>query len=321
MKNQNYIISIPEPCQEDWNSMIPDPNGKFCKSCNKSVIDFTNKTDIEIHEIMMEHKDKKVCGHLKTSQVNRPLALIIPYHHLPQNLSPTRAFAMALFIVFGAFLFSCTNHQNQKIDEIIVSEPESSKEMVLGGMDLSPSTEQQDTVEKIETQTTTISCSSVSVELSYVDGGVEYTESPMIDSLSEVMVESFNISSICTVSGGMAYTPVTLDEESYRSDNEMDSTLINEKSLNTKDDLKLMAFPNPSTGNINISYEFTKRGNVQLDVYDIKGVLVKTLVSQQNQYEGKYIIPTDLSDLVNGIYICRLNINGIENTTKLIIAK
>lgn len=319
MKNQNYIISIPEPCHEDWNSMIPDSNGKFCKSCNKSVIDFTNKTDIEIHEIMMENKDKKVCGHLKTSQVNRPLALIIPYHHLPQNLSPVRAFAVALFIVFGTFLFSCTNEHHQKIDEIIVSEPESSKGMMM--IDLAPISEQQDTVEKIETQTTTISCSAVSGELSYVDGGVEYIESPMIDSLKEVMVESFNISSICTVSGGMAYTQVTLDEESYRSNNEMDSTLINEKSLNTKDDLKLIAFPNPSAGNINISYEFKKRGNVQLDVYDIKGVLVKTLVSQQNQYEGKYIIPTDLSDLVNGIYICRLNINGIENTTKLIIAK
>lgn len=321
MKNQNYIISIPEPCHEDWNSMVPDENGKFCNSCSKSVIDFTNKTDAEIHEIMMKNKDKKVCGHLKTSQVNRPLVLIIPYHHLPQNLSPGRAFAVALFIVFGTFLFSCTNEHHQKIDEIKVSEPESSKVMMLGDMALSPSTEQKNTVEKTETQSTTISCSKVSGGLSFVGGDMEYTESPMIDSLTEVIVEAVNGSNSPIVLGGMAYTTVAPDKESYRSDNEIDSTLINENRLNAKDDLKLIAFPSPSTGNINISYEFTKRGNVQLDVYDIKGVLVKTIVSQQNQYEGKYIIPTDLSDLVNGIYICRLNVNGIENTTKLIIAK
>ena len=122
MKPLNYIISIPEPCNEDWNSMMPDANGKFCNSCSKSVIDFTNKTDSEIHTMMMERKDEKVCGHFKKTQINRPLALTIPFHTLPRNLSPTRAFALALFIVFGTFLFSCTNEHDQKISEIKLTE-------------------------------------------------------------------------------------------------------------------------------------------------------------------------------------------------------
>ena len=45
MKDQNIIIRIPEPCHEDWNKMTPDTNGKFCGSCQKSVFDFSNKTD------------------------------------------------------------------------------------------------------------------------------------------------------------------------------------------------------------------------------------------------------------------------------------
>ena len=118
MQPLNYIISIPEPCHKDWNSMTPDANGKFCNSCSKSVIDFTNKTDTEIHAMMMDRKDEKVCGHFKKTQVNRPLSLTIPFHTLPRNLSPARAFAVALFIVFGTLLFSCTNEHNQKINEI-----------------------------------------------------------------------------------------------------------------------------------------------------------------------------------------------------------
>ena len=45
MKN-NY--SIPNPCSEDWNTMTPDDNGRFCGSCQKVVIDFTTYSTHEI---------------------------------------------------------------------------------------------------------------------------------------------------------------------------------------------------------------------------------------------------------------------------------
>src|ERR1044071_6840987 len=102
MKPANqFIVNIPEPCHEDWNKMLPDEKGKFCLSCNKSVFDFSNKTDTEIRNILLEHKDQKVCGHFKKSQVGRPLNFKIDLNNLPRNVSSTKAFAIALFIVFG----------------------------------------------------------------------------------------------------------------------------------------------------------------------------------------------------------------------------
>ena len=315
MKKQNYIISIPKPCHEDWNSMTPDANGKFCNSCSKSVVDFRAKTDAEIHAIMMERKDQRVCGHFKTTQVNRHLALTIPFDALPQNLPPARVFAIALFFVFGTFLFSCTNEHNQKIDEISITQPESLMGMTMGELAMPLISEPIDSVTTSSYETGTMICSSV------ISGDISYTEVPIIDSLPDVIVQdtiTYAIDREVTMMGMMVYyAPIT--------DKKTDTTSFDKRvkleTIKPDTSLTLHVFPNPTNGNINISYEVLKRGNVQVDLFDIKGVLVKTLVSQQNQYEGKYIIPTDVSDLVNGTYICRIFNNGSEKSTKLIIAK
>ncbi len=63
-------ISIPKPCNENWNSMSPDKNGRFCNSCNKTVIDFTKMNNPEIQKYFTENSDKeKICGHFKLNQI------------------------------------------------------------------------------------------------------------------------------------------------------------------------------------------------------------------------------------------------------------
>lgn len=316
MKPLNYIISIPEPCHEDWNSMTLETNGKFCNSCRKSVIDFTNKTDEEIHKMMIERKDEKVCGHFKKTQVNRPLVLTIPFHTLPRNLSPARAFAAALFLVFGTLLFSCTNAHDQKINEIMLTKPKNEIERTMGDMAMFPIPQVNDTMDSLSNTIETI------ISEGTMSGGIGYSESEIdvVDTISEVMVDGETIYSIdrnMTLGGAVYYI--------HADTNMTDSTISNKQvkleEIHPEMDFTIQAYPNPTSRNVNISYEVIKRGNVQLDLFDIKGVLVKSLVSQQNQYEGKYIIPTDVSNLINGIYICRVIINDVEKTTKLIIAK
>lgn len=307
MQPLNYIISIPEPCHKDWNSMTPDANGKFCNSCSKSVIDFTNKTDTEIHAMMMDRKDEKVCGHFKKTQVNRPLSLTIPFHILPRNLSPARAFAVALFIVFGTLLFSCTNEHNQKINEITLTE----KGNIEGLMMLEPFPQVIDTVKSI---------TSEGISVCRTTGDVCYVEVPVIDSIPTVTIEGetiYTIDSEMILGGAVFY----LQPDAIVTDSIISYKQSKAEVIHPEMDVKLQAYPNPTSGNVNLSYEVLKRGNVQLDLFDIKGVLVKSLVSQQNQYEGNYIIPTDISNLIDGVYICRVIINGVEKTTKLIIAK
>lgn len=63
-------ISIPKPCNENWNSMSPNKNGRFCNSCNKTVIDFTKMNNPEIQKYFTENLgQERICGHFKLNQI------------------------------------------------------------------------------------------------------------------------------------------------------------------------------------------------------------------------------------------------------------
>jgi hypothetical protein len=108
-------ISIPKPCHEDWGKMTPDEKGAFCKVCNKSVHDFSRKSAEEVEQILLKEEPGKVCGRFSKDQISVPENLEIPFHLLPRNISPFRAFALAVFLVFGTALFGITNINGQNI--------------------------------------------------------------------------------------------------------------------------------------------------------------------------------------------------------------
>ncbi|MFH7004388.1 hypothetical protein [Flavobacterium bizetiae] len=67
MENQ---INVPKPCSQNWNSMLPNKDGRFCNSCSKTVIDFTKMEIPEIKNYLIENSGKEgVCGHFKFDQV------------------------------------------------------------------------------------------------------------------------------------------------------------------------------------------------------------------------------------------------------------
>ena len=63
-------VSIPKPCNENWKSMLPAKNGRFCNSCSKTVIDFTKMTNPEIKQYFNNNlQNENICGHFKLNQV------------------------------------------------------------------------------------------------------------------------------------------------------------------------------------------------------------------------------------------------------------
>jgi hypothetical protein len=104
-------ISIPEPCHENWGSMTPNEQGRFCGSCQKTVVDFTNFSAEDIQNYFTKHYGQKVCGRFKQQQLNS-IDIQIPsviFNQIPAS----RKFALALLLVFGTTLFSCTDNQGQ----------------------------------------------------------------------------------------------------------------------------------------------------------------------------------------------------------------
>lgn len=84
MKNQ---IKIHNPCPENWDDMQDFPSGKFCDKCSKCVIDFTDKTDEQIQDILTTANGKEICGRIST----RPLALAAAGIILVTNLTFAQA--------------------------------------------------------------------------------------------------------------------------------------------------------------------------------------------------------------------------------------
>jgi len=67
-------LSIPRPCHEIWDSMKPSEKGKFCASCQKTVIDFTEMSDRQIAEFF-KRPIGSVCGHFYQNQLNKDIQL------------------------------------------------------------------------------------------------------------------------------------------------------------------------------------------------------------------------------------------------------
>ncbi len=77
--------------------------------------------------------------------------------------------------------------------------------------------------------------------------------------------------------------------------------------------------PNPFYAVTVIRYELLQEAWITLNVYSITGQRVATLVNQR-QFAGKYELPFSGVNLASGVYLYRLNVNGVAaKTNKMIL--
>ena len=128
---RKYKITIPEPCQEDWNKMTPNDTGRFCGSCSKNVVDFTYMIPEEIQIYLQQNTN--VCGRFKKSQLDS-IIIQIPRRVLYSQTQYHKMFLLALFIAMGTTLFSCAdkNGEKQKIETIEVVEDKIEEQVKVG---------------------------------------------------------------------------------------------------------------------------------------------------------------------------------------------
>jgi len=84
-------------------------------------------------------------------------------------------------------------------------------------------------------------------------------------------------------------------------------------------------FPNPFNPETTISFDMPKAGNARLDIYNVKGQLVKNLFNGNAPYGKTNLVwnGTDNSgrNVPSGIYFYRLNTNGRSETRKMMLMK
>ena len=77
MPQRSTSIHIPQPCAESWAAMAPTATGRHCTACQKTVVDFTQKTDAEILAALRQAAGE-MCGRLRADQLGRALAAPAP---------------------------------------------------------------------------------------------------------------------------------------------------------------------------------------------------------------------------------------------------
>lgn len=116
----NFKINIPKPCHEDWNQMTPEETGRFCSSCAKSVVDFSEMKSAEIQDYFIKHQGQKICGRFRNEQIHDKFDLQIPLSTLEDRMPFRKAFLLTLFVVMGSTLFSCKNHDDATLGEVSI---------------------------------------------------------------------------------------------------------------------------------------------------------------------------------------------------------
>ncbi|MBK9333189.1 MAG: T9SS type A sorting domain-containing protein [Ignavibacteria bacterium] len=79
-------------------------------------------------------------------------------------------------------------------------------------------------------------------------------------------------------------------------------------------------YPNPFNPETKIDYSVPVNENVMLNLYDMSGKLVKTLVNDFKS-AGYYSYRLNASDLSSGIYIYKLESGSVSISKKLMLVK
>lgn len=101
----------------------------------------------------------------------------------------------------------------------------------------------------------------------------------------------------------------------------VETTGISEISQDIPNDYYISQnYPNPFNPTTKIHFGLNKEGNVKIDVYNIIGQKVGTLVNKQLA-PGKYSTNFDAKNLTSGIYIYKMQINNYVELRKMILEK
>jgi hypothetical protein len=79
-------------------------------------------------------------------------------------------------------------------------------------------------------------------------------------------------------------------------------------------------YPNPFNPSTNIAYDVPKASHVTLEVFNVLGQRVVSLVDQEME-AGSYTVEFDGSQISSGIYFYRLNAGDFADTKKMVMVK
>jgi hypothetical protein len=106
----------------------------------------------------------------------------------------------------------------------------------------------------------------------------------------------------------------------YSNDTEGENVALDNNNLTPKGFSLKQNYPNPFNPVTQISYELAVEANVTMDLFDLRGTKIKTLVNTI-QGVGNHSYIFDASEFASGVYLYSMTSNGITQTRKLVLMK
>lgn len=290
-------VGIQQACSEDWGKMTPTEKGAFCRQCAKQVHNFTDKSNSEIKRTLLDLKDESICMRMTIGQ---EMALNAEFEAWKKQHKSNfqHVFIAALIVVFGLALFSCEDEKDrQKISDTQVA--------------LARIIEEPKTKEIPEGKTIFVEPKIPVVEIVNAD--------PVWETVTIVQpeegiedVEIINLTEYSVMGGGsLSIGYVTYLEET------VPEVELDENGVPFPTQYKAIAFPNPAVENTTLELQFPKKGQAEINLYDLSGKLIQHLYSGEVP-RGTFRNPIELFDLNPGVYLVIIQSVDFKETVRIV---
>ena len=78
-------------------------------------------------------------------------------------------------------------------------------------------------------------------------------------------------------------------------------------------------FPNPTNGFVTVNYTMNVDAPISIELYNMSGQRLKSIVPKQNQKKGTYSVQTSVADLNAGAYIVKVTSGSQIESKQLIV--
>ena len=335
-KKKALTLTIPEPCGEDFNAMTPVKGGKFCGSCEKTIVDFRTMNDYQVLQFYKQNNGK-ICGVFNQRQLNR--AMPFPLERKPSRNWKAVA-ALATGLLFGGGLVGQTNAST--IEEMVVTTQQTInnqqendttipnkvikgfvknkeyQDRLIGANIMIAGTNIHTTTDIDGFFEITIPDNLKEIELTVAYIGFESQtllfndKYPIPTKEIEIALASNHFEMDQMIMGIMIASdfeeaPVCGTGEIVKLEDipEITPDVVIEKEIIV--DQQITVFPNPFINHLKVSYDFAAKGDYLLNIYDRSGRLLLAKSYHLSKGEQTITLNTMTQNFNNGVYILQLS--------------
>jgi len=300
------MISIPDPCSEDFTKMTPTERGAFCSKCQIDTFDFRNVSNNDINKLILQNKGQHLCGQFKSSQIDSLNQGFINWKNQKRQTFRSK-FVLALVMVFGLGLFSCNVQEEKAIIALQAIE-------MFGNP-----TDKEEYINAVQNEQ----------ELDLVDFvqdlGVIGCEIPLPgmvafvgeETTPEVIVQEYTIDGMVDygIAGGLS----AVHYMDYLEDTvnvELEESILPKVIEVDPYYFEATAFPNPTASDATLALEIHQTGQFEILLYDMSGRMVQSIYSGE-LVEGRQNFQVELSQENSGMYLVKVLSEGQNETLKI----